>query len=848
MEKIKKIISLDSLKTFSDNKVPSYFDGDLLYSDKEYTSWGKMPIDFVFKTENGGTVPYGLIIDDGYDYDRLIDLLSDKLPFTNGNVHIDGTSISTTGSTVVGNGVILRYKTLEENFYLLKNFIKNLRFYQLCKRKDGYRWVEFRDFEDIYKFYFSANTNTTMLDSLPSVDSINYCNSAQFKHIKSHTDDIENGTMYAIVDKNNKLYDDKFKAWNGYKWTDIICVGKNYDDIVRKFWVNGESYEKWFYKFAEYMFNNSLPVNTIRSIMSIPYVDIPLCLTQTYDSVGRLKPYVEDWIANKRYYVGDKVVYKTSSDPLGSVYELKKGDLTENIEITESVFSSLMNSPSPDSSELFIENDENGVPHFYKKVFYFTGYYNLQTKTTEFDTPDGGHWVLCSNGNDGLNVSAFTESIGESRVGEMERYKRSFDDEGNLLPFVVVKDTPNAEMRYLLGNTKIKYNDNGQFYCNVLNSITFIDSERPSSDRVKEITIVSPSETVDATFDEAKCYVSDNGLVFVFGQDYADGKKHFFSIKNSILNSTDKVFGTKVNKGGNMVPTSGDTIEKLIPYEVLKYGDHSCFSMRFKEDGTLESAGVGFKFTYGVEDMSQISDICMGNKAISLADSGITETIVNSNNMIVFDYTIDKILETTNDGEVYDDKSGVNFIEGHKYKIDDCFCNYDGQNCWLEVNLTDYPNIPIVDVLEMPILSQASYNIVYHYIGNTVTKNAITENREVAVNVFETNKYYMKTSLFRYINIDYNESYKYDEVSGFSEIGKKMAVMRFNSNQLLSEFQDVNGVSDESALGIQDITMDVDAYIERNNNNTASCERHNVLGEVNTFDDLVNYRNNYFNL
>ena len=96
------------------------------------------------------------------------------------------------------------------------------------------------------------------------------------------------------------------------------------------------------------------------------------------------------------------------------------------------------------------------------------------------------------------------------------------------------------------------------------------------------------------------------------------------------------------------------------------------------------------------------------------------------------------------------------------------------------------------------------------------------------VNVFEANKYYMKTSLFRYINIDYNTSYKYDEVSGFSEIGKKMAVMRFNSNQLLSEFQDVNGVSDESELGIQDITMDVDAYIERNNNNTASCERHNI--------------------
>ena len=133
-------------------------------------------------------------------------------------------------------------------------------------------------------------------------------------------------------------------------------------------------------------------------------------------------------------------------------------------------------------------------------------------------------------------------------------------------------------------------------------------------------------------------------------------------------------------------------------------------------------------------------------------------------------------------------------------------------------------------------------------MGKTVTKNVINENGKETVKVFETDKYYIKTSLFRYINIDYDKSYRYDNESGFSEIGKKMAVMRYNSNQLLSEFQDVNGFLDESVLGIQDIKMDVDAYIDRNKNNTASFERHNILGEVNTFDDLSNYRNNYFNL
>ena len=571
--------------------------------------------------------------------------------------------------------------------------------------------------------------------------------------------------------------------------------------------------------------------------------------TQTYDSIGRLRPYVEEWVANKRYYIGDKVIYKTPSDPLGSVYELKKGDFYEYVEIAESVYNSLMNSPSPDSKDLLIEHDKNGIIHFYRKKYYFSGYYNLSTRTTKFDSDEGGHWVLCSNANTDPNELTPTESIGESRISEVERYKRSFDDEGNLLPFVTIKNTSNTELRYLLGNTKMKYNDNGQFYCNVLNSITFMDSERPQLNLIKDITITSSiPESINTFTDEAKCYMSDNGLIFVFGEDYADGKKHFFSIKSDAFEVANKVFEIKVNKHGDIVTTSNDIIENMIPYDILKYGDHSCFSLTFNDKGVLDKAGIGFKFTYGVESIPQIYDVCMGDNAISLNDSGIIETIINLNDMIVFDYTVDKILETTNDGEVYDERSGVNFIEGHKYNTDDYFCNYDGQNCWLEVNVADYPNTAIVEIFEMPKLSQVSYNIIYHYMGKTVTKNVINENGKETVNVFETNKYYIKTSLFRYINIDYDKSYRYDNESGFSEIGKKMAVMRYNSNQLLSEFQDVNGFLDESVLGIQDIKMDVDAYIDRNKNNTASFERHNILGEVNTFDDLSNYRNNYFNL
>ena len=47
-------------------------------------------------------------------------------------------------------------------------------------------------------------------------------------------------------------------------------------------------------------------------------------------------------------------------------------------------------------------------------------------------------------------------------------------------------------------------------------------------------------------------------------------------------------------------------------------------------------------------------------------------------------------------------------------------------------------------------------------------------------------------------------------------------------------------------MGVQFINPDVDANIQRGT--AASYERHNILGEIKTFDDLENYRNNFFEL
>lgn len=60
------------------------------------------------------------------------------------------------------------------------------------------------------------------------------------------------------------------------------------------------------------------------------------------------------------------------------------------------------------------------------------------------------------------------------------------------------------------------------------------------------------------------------------------------------------------------------------------------------------------------------------------------------------------------------------------------------------------------------------------------------------------------------------------------------------------DFADVKTCKDDSTLGLQDATKEIDATIERGG--SASFEKHNALGEVFSLQDLEHYRNDYFKI
>jgi hypothetical protein len=135
--------------------------------------------------------------------------------------------------------------------------------------------------------------------------------------------------------------------------------------------------------------------------------------------------------------------------------------------------------------------------------------------------------------------------------------------------------------------------------------------------------------------------------------------------------------------------------------------------------------------------------------------------------------------------------------------------------------------------------------VYYCYTGENVEKTG--SNGQTYV-VFEKDAIYRRVSVFYYIDIDYNRTYVYDEENGFLQVNSGMPITTFKPEVAYSNFEKVEGYTDESILGIVDIKSNIDAYIDRNPDFSSAFERHNILSEINTFLDLEHYKNNFFKL
>lgn len=107
-----------------------------------------------------------------------------------------------------------------------------------------------------------------------------------------------------------------------------------------------------------------------------------------------------------------------------------------------------------------------------------------------------------------------------------------------------------------------------------------------------------------------------------------------------------------------------------------------------------------------------------------------------------------------------------------------------------------------------------------------------------------------KDIIFTYLSVDYDKTYKYNSDDN------KMEEMEFvrseysytKGEEYVETFMNADIFFNEAMLGIIDSQNSINVDIERNGADTSSYESHSILSEVNTFEDLQNYRNNFFNI
>ena len=197
-------------------------------------------------------------------------------------------------------------------------------------------------------------------------------------------------------------------------------------------------------------------------------------------------------------------------------------------------------------------------------------------------------------------------------------------------------------------------------------------------------------------------------------------------------------------------------------------------------------------------------------------------TIVNTGE--TFD---DRLINVTCDDFIYD--SGV--IE---------FTYYIG--CQIKMYVTFFDWLKVLVKQRIP------------YTGVKYTEEWYFNKLEKTVRIDNEDKTFRYINLYPIDTIDYSANNV--DINGKKPIysiityyGKEIA----NADLLYTQYY-----KEEDLLGVQDVNMTeydpqtrkyvkaIDCYIDRGI--AASYERHNILNEVKTFSDLVNYRNNFFEL
>ena len=792
MQKLKRNICIEDYKARLGTKVPTCENGSAIYGDfQSYNDWNRIPYDIVIEGESL--------------YTDLIEI-ADNLPLctmiTESGVteyiviNNENNAEKVTDSDSGYERYVMKYKTMSDRYSLLKTLMREARYYRPCLINGEYKWVELSD-----SFWLSEFGVTI---------------------------DNEDGTENSNIN-SDKFFAQRLNDEESYKWlmssqlpsidgeeTRYCCVWDRMDTFLSYFRRRNSDkrYEEIFFFLV-----NSLYTDNVKNMKFVQqYINLQLCITENAGLLPTYRPYIQEWKPNKRFYVGDCVHYVMDStlDPYGNVYKLtgQGGNLkTEWIDVPFRIYSVFGGR----------RRLEDGRYQIYVK--YYKGYFDEKSKLTYFDEidvngkiitkPNGDttHWELC-RASDIVPYNEVLSAVTESYLTFLQRKKRSFDDNGNELPFIIDdSNTTNTELNYLLGihNTET---DETYSVCDVLQTVSFYSANSSAStcsyNYINEET-VEPIKALDQNRPLNSEYIGfeyyDDCRLSNWSADTSTGVLH----KEIYHFTLDTMCAHVKDSNGEYIwvvtgATENETVEILPEPFATNYNKVYKFQYEgladYREMGVVVQVINGAFPTY---DNPSIGDM-------AICTSG--------------EYTL----------YIYANISTDNTVE----------C------AWIPKECTTGDAYHLIDK------SDNTYKDMYMYdYGswiNMTTSYGISKN-DMAYN-HETNEYemlrngtnYTIETKFAYINIDYSSTYHWDDEN--EEYSKDLAVLSSiyvnGGNTLHDEFQDVPIFYDEGNGSAVNIKGDDSCDIDRGT--SAAYERHWILGEINTYQDLLEYKNNLFAL
>lgn len=252
-------------------------------------------------------------------------------------------------------------------------------------------------------------------------------------------------TKITEEDNFNGIYPEIPFSYEGFEIGDFIWVTSEAENLLNIFLANsGESQSLAVERIGEFFDIVEAAKNNTQETAGTAYAVFNITLTENCNEVGKFTKGVKFWEPNKTYYGGEYAFSPIDS----KVYYLNK-DITYS-----------------ESSETFNESE---------------------------------FWAIKENDES----QGTQEIIGESRLDNLKRIKRSYDDSGNELPFIY--DNGTVEMLYKTG---ITYN-------------TIIEGDKVYGDTITEIgvglTEITFTYVIGAELDSGGTPVSGTGIIYEEG-------------------------------------------------------------------------------------------------------------------------------------------------------------------------------------------------------------------------------------------------------------------------------------------------------------------------------------------